>query len=73
MLALRASWSGPPEALEAGSFSWQEARDEADESFEAFFQRHPPDIFGYLWRVTGEEQSARDLSQETLPARLTTI
>jgi RNA polymerase sigma-70 factor (ECF subfamily) len=33
--------------------------------FEAFFQRHHQDIFSYLWRMTGEEQAAYDLSQET--------
>ncbi len=34
-------------------------------SFEAFFRRHERDIFGYLWRMTGDEQAAYDLSQET--------
>jgi RNA polymerase sigma-70 factor, ECF subfamily len=33
--------------------------------FEAFFRRHERDVFGYLWRLTGEEQAAYDLSQET--------
>jgi RNA polymerase sigma-70 factor, ECF subfamily len=33
--------------------------------FEAFFRHHQQDIFGYLWRLTGEEQTAYDLSQET--------
>jgi RNA polymerase sigma-70 factor (ECF subfamily) len=33
--------------------------------FEAFFHRHHQDIFSYLWRMTGEEQAAYDLSQET--------
>jgi RNA polymerase sigma-70 factor, ECF subfamily len=33
--------------------------------FEAFFRRHHQNIFGYLWRMTGEEQAAYDLSQET--------
>jgi RNA polymerase sigma-70 factor (ECF subfamily) len=36
-----------------------------DEAFEAFFRRFERDIFGYLCRITGEEQSAYDLSQET--------
>lgn len=36
-----------------------------DADFEAFFRRHQQDIFGYLWRLTGEEQVAYDLSQET--------
>jgi len=34
-------------------------------SFEAFFRQHERDIFGYLWRMTGDEQAAYDLSQET--------
>jgi RNA polymerase sigma-70 factor, ECF subfamily len=35
------------------------------ENFEAFFRSFERDIFGYLCRMTGEEQSAYDLSQET--------
>jgi RNA polymerase sigma-70 factor (ECF subfamily) len=34
------------------------------EAFEAFFWRHEHDILGYLWRLTGDEQTAYDLSQE---------
>ena len=34
-------------------------------AFEAFFRQHQRDIFGYLWRLTGDEQAAYDLSQET--------
>jgi len=37
----------------------------SEEAFEAFFREHQRDIFGYLWRLTGEEQAAHDLSQET--------
>lgn len=33
--------------------------------FEAFFWRYERDILGYLWRLTGDEQAAHDLSQET--------
>lgn len=33
-------------------------------SFEAFYQRHERAIFGYLWRVCGDEQTANDLTQE---------
>lgn len=33
-------------------------------TFEAFFRRHEREIFGYLWRMTGDEQAAYDLSQE---------
>ncbi len=35
-------------------------------AFEGFFQQHEHDIFTYLWRLTGEEQTAHDLTQETL-------
>ena len=35
------------------------------DAFEAFFWRYERDILGYLWRLTGDEQMARDLSQET--------
>jgi RNA polymerase sigma-70 factor (ECF subfamily) len=35
------------------------------EVFERFFRAHERDVFGYLWRLTGEEQAAYDLSQET--------
>src|SRR6185437_5701205 len=34
-------------------------------SFEAFFRRHEREVFGYLRRLTGDEQAAYDLSQET--------
>jgi RNA polymerase sigma-70 factor (ECF subfamily) len=33
-------------------------------SFEAFFRQHEQQIFSYLWRMTGDEQAAYDLSQE---------
>lgn len=33
--------------------------------FEAFFRRHERDIFSYLWRLTSNEASAYDLTQET--------
>jgi RNA polymerase sigma-70 factor, ECF subfamily len=35
------------------------------DAFEAFFWLHERDILGYLWRLTGDEQAAYDLSQET--------
>ncbi len=34
-------------------------------SFEAFFREHERAIFTYLYRITGDEQTAYDLSQET--------
>lgn len=42
------------------------AKPRADvDAFEAFFWLHERDILGYLWRLTGDEQAAYDLSQET--------
>jgi RNA polymerase sigma-70 factor, ECF subfamily len=35
------------------------------DDFETFFTRHEREVVGYLWRMTGEEQAARDLTQET--------
>lgn len=40
------------------------APSDAAEDFEAFYQRHEREVFGYLWRVTGDEQTANDLTQE---------
>lgn len=34
-------------------------------AFEQLIERHERDVFGYLWRMTGDEQAAYDLSQET--------
>jgi RNA polymerase sigma-70 factor, ECF subfamily len=34
-------------------------------AFEAFFRRYEPQITGYLWRVTGDMELARDLCQDT--------
>jgi RNA polymerase sigma-70 factor, ECF subfamily len=33
-------------------------------TFEAFFTRYEQPIFGYIYRMTGDEQTAHDLSQE---------
>ncbi|HET9979703.1 MAG TPA: sigma-70 family RNA polymerase sigma factor [Ktedonobacterales bacterium] len=35
-------------------------------TFEEFIAGREADIFGYLWRLTGDEQTAYDLCQETL-------
>ena len=35
-------------------------------TFEDFIAGREADIFGYLWRLTGDEQTAYDLCQETL-------
>ncbi len=37
----------------------------AEQDFEQFIHLHERDVFGYLWRMTGDEQVAYDLSQET--------
>ncbi len=61
-------------AANHGERRTQEGRDAAAEfageaaereAFEVFFRTHEHGVFGYLWRMTGEEQSAYDLSQET--------
>ncbi|HEU5441131.1 MAG TPA: RNA polymerase sigma factor [Ktedonobacterales bacterium] len=36
-----------------------------DNAFETFFRAHEREIFGYLWRVTGDEHASYDLAQET--------
>jgi RNA polymerase sigma factor (sigma-70 family) len=40
-------------------------RDPSESDFEAFFRTHERAIFSYLYRMTGDEQAAYDLSQET--------
>ncbi len=37
----------------------------AGDRFESLFARFHQRIFGYLWRMTGDEQAAHDLTQET--------
>lgn len=37
----------------------------ASAAFEAFFLRYARPVTGYLWRVTGDEQLASELAQET--------
>ena len=37
----------------------------ANRDFEAFFLAHEREVTGYLWRMTGDEHAASDLSQET--------
>jgi len=45
--------------------STQAGETSVEQDFERFIQLHERDIFGYLWRMTGNEQAAYDLSQET--------
>lgn len=34
-------------------------------AFEAFFRQHEREVYACLWRLTGDAQAARDLTQET--------
>lgn len=52
----------PPEQSSPGAPAGHAAHTLPD--FETFFRRHEREIFGYLWRMTGNEQAAYDLSQE---------
>ena len=36
-----------------------------DNTFDSFYELHARTVFGYLWRMTGSEQTAHDLTQET--------
>jgi hypothetical protein len=38
---------------------------EPSSEFERFFREHEPEVTSFLWRVTGDPQTACDLSQET--------
>lgn len=70
LLALRgeriAEASGPvaPPASHASDAQQTQSAPSLDLSFESFYQRHARDVFGYLWRVCGDEQTANDLTQE---------
>jgi RNA polymerase sigma-70 factor, ECF subfamily len=57
-----------PESANAGT--WQQSsahsgQDTDEQPFKDFFMRYRPDIYGYLWRIIGEEQAAQDICQET--------
>jgi RNA polymerase sigma-70 factor (ECF subfamily) len=54
---------GPRLLLKATAAS-STARDQA-EAFDRLFERHERQIFGYLWRMTGDQGLASDLCQET--------
>jgi RNA polymerase sigma-70 factor (ECF subfamily) len=42
-----------------------ESKGAANRDFEAFFLAHEHEITSYLWRMTGDEHAASDLSQES--------
>ena len=57
--------SGFPEPARLSSATTPDAAAaDGAESFESFYHRYEREIFGYLWRVTGDEQAANDLTQE---------
>jgi DNA-directed RNA polymerase specialized sigma24 family protein len=60
---LRLAEGGEPERVEAAPDGGGSRA--AAESFDALFERWERDVFGYLWRVTGDRQLASDLCQET--------
>jgi RNA polymerase sigma-70 factor, ECF subfamily len=60
---LRQTEGGEPERVEAAPDGG--GRSAAAESFDALFERWERDVFGYLWRITGDRQLASDLCQET--------
>src|SRR5260221_7434653 len=72
-LVLRLMDSDPPTkvaiASQTGERSTSDARAASAPGdlpgFEAFFREHERAIFSYLYRLTGDEQAAYDLSQET--------
>lgn len=53
------------ESLNRQQFASGSGAGTGDDAFEAFFRLHEREIFGYLWRVTGDEQASYDLAQET--------
>jgi RNA polymerase sigma-70 factor (ECF subfamily) len=57
-----------PESAKASTWqrsSAQSGQDTDEQPFKDFFMRYRPDIYGYLWRIIGEEQAAADICQET--------
>ncbi len=70
--ALRAAFAlasdraaGERSALSGGQGFASVSRGDAADAFEAFFRAHERELFGYLWRVTGDEHASYDLAQET--------
>lgn len=68
LMALRSQRLTEPPEPSAPSAAAPAAHDAAQAhdapSFELFYQRHAGAIFGYLWRVCADEQTANDLTQD---------
>jgi RNA polymerase sigma factor (sigma-70 family) len=62
---LRATLLLAAEGRDAAGEAQRAAARAGGAEFEAFFRQHERAIFTYLWRMTGDEQAAYDLSQET--------
>lgn len=54
-----------PQSAQAQDYSADATPSDPARGFEAFYRQHERAIFGYLWRMTGDEQTANDLTQET--------
>jgi RNA polymerase sigma-70 factor (ECF subfamily) len=64
-LTLLASRKGNPPTDQVGGERAHLLQQTRQREFEAFFRRHERDIFTYVWRLTSDEASAYDLTQET--------
>lgn len=49
----------------SSTYALSSSGDTVNRDFEAFFLAHEREITSYLWRMTGDEQTASDLSQES--------
>ncbi len=66
LAALLASGGGAPsEASSQAPQGAAHAESSEPAEFEAFFREHERAVYACLWRLTGNPQSARDLTQET--------
>jgi RNA polymerase sigma-70 factor (ECF subfamily) len=52
------------EARSPGADAATSGAAQSGETFESFYHSHERAIFTYLWRVSGDEQTANDLTQE---------
>ena len=61
----QASQSHRQEGANTGTGAADSASSEPPAQFEAFYHEHERAIYACLWRLTGDAQTARDLTQET--------